>query len=269
MSIQALRLRVRQPSAHYRDPKVFQNDYISTVDLPSRTTIIGMITYLCGKRLKSKINIGVVGSHESKDIEFSRGESVEYWKKYRGLKKGKDAWKYLNNGEIEDYYKDHIAKNTILNYEVLKEVKLSIYFTCEDTEEFQMVYESLNSPGRYMNLGRKEDFIIPEVKGEFVQIVDLKEKHIDNIRDAIKNNIKIKNSYIKVDLKQNEKYEKIINQGSLICLPRTYKDINTDKKDRVMISQHYIYIREEGIYPENIDVNIYEGKDDKEVFTWL
>ncbi|MDX5708884.1 CRISPR-associated protein Cas5, partial [Clostridioides difficile] len=54
--MKVLQCKLKQPTAHYRDPKVFQNEYISTLNLPSKTTIMGMITYLCDRRLKSDID---------------------------------------------------------------------------------------------------------------------------------------------------------------------------------------------------------------------
>lgn len=56
--MKVLQCKLKQPTAHYRDPKVFQNEYISTLNLPSKTTIMGMITYLCDRRLNSDIDIG-------------------------------------------------------------------------------------------------------------------------------------------------------------------------------------------------------------------
>lgn len=269
MSVKALRLKIKQPSAHYRDPKVFQNEYISTLNLPTRTTIMGMITYICERRLKSNVEIGVIGTHKNKELEFSRGERIEFWNDYKKLKKGKDVEKYLIYGEYYDYYKNFVSENSILNYEVLKNVELSIYFTCDDENEFRLVNESLNNPSRYMNLGRKEDFIIPCTKGFFVEEVELKEQYIRNSRDAIKNKLKIRNSYIKVDLKESEKYKSIINQGSLMALPCKYKDLEANKDDRVIEFSHYIYVGEDGIFPSNINVNVYETEASKEVFTWL
>lgn len=265
----ALRLMIRQPSAHYRNPKVFQNDYISTLDLPTKTTIIGMLTYLCGRRLKSDIDIGVVGTHKSKDIEFCRGEDVGYWDKYKSLKKGDNALEYLKSGKYVDYYKDNVIQNSILNYEVLKGVELRIYFTCNDEEEFNLVYNSLISPARYMNLGRKEDFIIPINKGNIVEKVSLKEISIGNTHDAIRKGVKIKNSYIKISLFESDKYENIIRQGSLMTLPSTYKDLEANKNNRVLVYDHYVYIGNEGIFPCNTNIQVYEEGDVREVFTWL
>lgn len=271
----ALRFKIKQPSAHYRDPKVFQNDYISTLNLPTRTSILGMITYLCDKRLssdvdgKSSINIGVIGTYRNKAVEFSRGEKMDFWDNYRKLKGSKEREKFLKYGEYYDFYKNYKAENSILNYEVLRDVELSIFFSCDDEEEYLLVKRSLENPGKYMNLGRKEDFVVPYTKGEFVEEVELLETFSTSTRDAVKNKLKLKNSYIKVDLKEHEKYEEILNSGTLIALPRKYKDIKDMKENRTMEFCHYIYIGEEGIYPKNLKVNVYDNGESKEVFTWL
>lgn len=275
MMKKALKFKIKQPSAHYRDPKVFQNDYISTLNLPTRTTILGMITYLCDKRLNSdensdfNINIGVIGTYKNKTLEFSRGEKMDFWDNYRKLKSSKEREKFLRCGEYYDFYKNYKAENSILNYEVLKDVELSIFFSCDDRNEYILVKESLESPSKYMNLGRKEDFVIPYTKGNFVEEVDLQEIILTSTRDAVKNKIKLKNSYIRVELKEHERYEQVLNSGTLMALPRKYKNIREIKENRIMEFGHYIYIGEEGIYPNNIKVNVYDDGKNKEVFTWL
>lgn len=88
--MKVLQCKLKQPTAHYRDPKVFQNEYISTLNLPSKTTIMGMITYLCDRRLNSDIDIGIIGTHHHRELEFSRGENIDFWNEYTNMRKGKD-----------------------------------------------------------------------------------------------------------------------------------------------------------------------------------
>ena len=188
--MKVLQCKLKQPTAHYRDPKVFQNEYISTLNLPSKTTIMGMITYLCDRRLNSDIDIGIIGTHHHRELEFSRGENIDFWNEYTNMRKGKDKEKFLLQGNYYDYYKEHKAQNSILNYEVLKEVELTIFISCKDDEELEFIRKKLESPCKYANLGRKEDFAIPSEKGCFVKEVELKEVIPMNTRDAIKENIK-------------------------------------------------------------------------------
>ncbi|AXU61586.1 Uncharacterized protein predicted to be involved in DNA repair (RAMP superfamily) [Clostridioides difficile] len=265
--MKVLQCKLKQPTAHYRDPKVFQNEYISTLNLPSKTTIMGMITYLCDRRLKSDIDIGIIGTHHHRELEFSRGENIDFWNEYTNMRKGKDKEKFLLKGNYYDYYKEHKAQNSILNYEVLKEVELTIFISCKDDEELEFIRKKLESPCKYANLGRKEDFVIPSEKGCFVKEVALKEVIPMNTRDAIKENIKLKNTYVRVDLRDKENVETIINQGVLIALPHKYKDLEANRDDRVYEFCHYIYVDNDGIYPKNIKVNV--CIDTKEVFTWL
>lgn len=141
--MKVLQCKLKQPTAHYRDPKVFQNEYISTLNLPSKTTIMGMITYLCDRRLKSDIDIGIIGTHHHRELEFSRGENIDFWNEYTNMRKGKDKEKFLLQGNYYDYYKEHKAQNSILNYEVLKEVELTIFISCKDDEELEFIKKSL------------------------------------------------------------------------------------------------------------------------------
>lgn len=143
--MKVLQCKLKQPTAHYRDPKVFQNEYISTLNLPSKTTIMGMITYLCDRRLKSDIDIGIIGTHHHRELEFSRGENIDFWNEYIKMGKGKDKEKFLLQGNYYDYYKEHKAQNSILNYEVLKEVELTIFISCKDDEELEFIKKSLKA----------------------------------------------------------------------------------------------------------------------------
>lgn len=268
MKTKALRLELYQPFAHYRDQKVMQDDYVPTLMLPTKTAIAGMITYLCDRRLESKFKIGALGSFKCKSKEFTRGENLDFWKQYGSLKSKKEQGALLS-GTYYDYYKDNVAGNSIVNYEVLNDVKLTIYFATEDEKEFDFVKEKLSKPQKYMCLGRKEDFIVPVCKGTMLKQVEIEENFmVSSIPEAIKNKIKLKNTYVNVDL-FDSKYDGILNQGILHALPQEYSSLTADKVERKMKFAHYVYVKEDGYYPVGLAVNIWREENGMEVFTWL
>lgn len=133
-----------------------------------------------------------------------------------------------------------------------------------------MYYIGVDIGGTGIQAGVVDNYgkiIFRSEKGCFVKEVELKEVIPMNTRDAIKENIKLKNTYVRVDLRDKENVETIINQGVLIALPHKYKDLEANRDDRVYEFCHYIYVDNDGIYPKNIKVNV--CIDTKEVFTWL
>lgn len=267
MGNKALVLRLRQPIAHYRNPKFNQNDFIPTLNLPPKTTIMGFLTYTAGRRIRGEVDIGVIGTYKDKGSEFIRGENIEFYKNYRNLVKGKDRAKYLLSQEYYDFNKEH-CKNTILRHEVLREVNLTIFIKPKDEEEFKFLKEALNAPKNYMALGRKEDFVVPLYKGHFVEEIELQDFESDNIREMIKNGLKLKNTYIKVDL-SNENYDELLIKGEFLSIPSTYKDLNAPKSEREYVKSNYIYINSQGVYPKGLKVNLYRYGNKNEVFLWM
>lgn len=267
--MKVLKINLKQPSAHYRNPKIFQTDYVATLPLPCATTIAGMITYVCGRRVSEEIKIGITGTYKYKETEFSRGEDVNYWSEYEKFASKADKDNYQKNNKLIGYFKENIIGNLIFIYEVLKEVELNIYIKCSNKEDFNMIYNSFKHPGVYINLGRKEDFAVSKNKGDIIEIVEVKTQKIKSIRDAVANKLKVKNTYISIDLNKSEKYEDILNEGCLMTLPKTYKSLKANKEDRIPVFGHYIYIGENGIYPEDIELNVVETAEERDVFTWL
>ncbi|SHH05465.1 CRISPR-associated protein Cas5 [Tepidibacter thalassicus] len=272
-----LLIDIHQPFAHYRDPKIIQDDYIPTLNLPPATTIAGMISYLIDRQLNTEFKIGVVGSYKNKVIEFIRGENRDFIGDYEKLlnkekkriKKNK-LEQSLEYGEFYNYHKKRYG-NRIMNFEILQNVDLKIFLSTENND---LVKSALEKPNKYLSLGRKEDFIIPKNKGEsFVKEVEIETKFIKSKKDAIKNEYLFKNTYIPVDIK-SDKSRNIIDNGVLYALPKTYKDLNAQKKDRVMKYEHYIYLDNTGAYIYDIEANIYQNQNkdghiENIVFTWL
>lgn len=267
-----LLLEIKQPFAHYREPLMMQDDYIPTLNLPTATTIAGMISNLIDRELKSNFKIGVIGTYRNKSSEFIRGESESFIKSYenelkkelRRITKSKTNEK-LDYGEIYNYNK-LTKQNRIMNFETLQDVELKIFLTTQDNE---LVRKALEKPKKYLCLGRKEDFIYPAKKGDlFVKEIEIEKMHIKSKVESIKNKYKIKNTYVPIDLK-SEKSNNLLNNGVLYSLPKTYKDLTAEKVDRVIEYGNYVYIDDRGAYLGDIDLNIYKTDTENIVFTWL
>lgn len=278
-----LLLNIKQPFAHYREPKIMQDDYIPTLNLPPATTIAGMISYLIDRKLKTEFKIGVVGTYKDKTMEFIRGEFADFFSGYekfilnkeKNYKNSKLQEKF-NVWEFYNYYKKlpkgkNKVTNRIMHFEILQDIELKIFLSTKNND---LIKNALEKPGKYLSLGRKEDFIISKDKNKkIVEEVEIETIFLENKKEAIKNNLIFKNTYVPVKLRDRN-YENIIREGILYSLPQRYRDLQGEKKDRVMEYKNYVYLGKEGAYLQNVEANIYKFKnknDDYEnvVFSWL
>lgn len=303
-----LRMKIYQPYAHYREPKVMQDDYIPTLPLPPATTIAGMVSYMIGRKLNSLIDIAVCGTYEKKEINFIRGEGIEFWKEYfkvyvknkyeikdskeiltkyfnltekeiNGLnKKSLDELlkikeeirknEHLKTGENFIWYKTKLAENRIMNFEVLSEVELIIYLKINDEKDFEDIKSSFKEMPYYMSLGRKEDFAVFRKEDTIEDITSKVEEKELSIENAIINNAKIKNSYIPVKLNEDAD-DYFMNQGILYTLPLKYADITKDKTERKIEHSNFIYVDSRGIYPKDKTIALYKNESKIETFCWM
>lgn len=266
-------MEIYQPFAHYREPKMMQDDFIPTLPLPPATTISGMIAYLVDRQAKSRFKIGVIGTHNLKTVHFNRGESGDYWKNCSSIIK-KNINSHFSYGENSAFFKDCQAGNRILNFEVLQDVSLTIFISADDSYEYALIKRALERPTKYLSLGRKEDFFMPVKKGSIIEEVQIKEVEILNKRQAIHEGLCLKNTYMPVELTikdRNMEMENRLQNGVLFTLPRTYKDFEAEKKDRKFVYGHYVYVDENGYYPSNGKVQVYseDGLKEPVVFEWL
>lgn len=262
-----LKFNIYQPVAHYREAKIMQDDYIPTLPLPTATTIAGMITYVVGERLESEFKIAIIGNHERKDMSFTRGEGEGFWKGYNNLVKGKDKYVKLKESKYYDFYK-RVYENRIMYFEELHNVDLTMFFTTEDKNEYEKVKRAFMNPKRYIALGRSEDFVVPQKGSQLVEEVDIYTVSIKNKKEAIKDGIFLKNTYLGVDIR-NDEYGELMNSGILYNIPASYKEYSRRQKiDRLVEYGHFIYLDNEGYYPRRGIFNVYEGKE-KIPFVWL
>ncbi|GAE90640.1 CRISPR-associated protein Cas5 [Acetivibrio straminisolvens] len=264
-----LKMDIYQPFAHYREPKIMEDDFIPTLHLPTATTVAGLISYLVDRHATSVFRIGIVGTYKNKDIHFMRGEYGSYWNKMTAFHK-KMIKEKIPYSEYAVFFKDKEVGNRIMNFEVLQDVNLTIFIHTEDTEEYKIIKQALESPTKYLSLGRKEDFFVPQKKGCLVQEVSVEEVEVKSKKQAIMQDLSIKNTYIPVSLNSNdEEMENRLRSGVLYALPKTYKDLTAEKKDRQMVYAHYVYIDNNGYYPSSGKVQVYRDEEAKEATTFL
>lgn len=155
-----LRIKIYQPYAHYREPKIMQDDYIPTLSLPPATTIVGMISYMIGRKLNSLLDVAICGTYEKKEINFIRGENIEFWKEYLSFTKYKKNYKTKDPIEIAVNYfnmkKEDVEKlsKKKLN-EIIKEKEKEKEKEIEKEEvlngENYILYKTKKAENRIMN----------------------------------------------------------------------------------------------------------------------
>src|SRR5574344_1586005 len=130
-----LKINIYQPFAHYRVPKIMQDDYIPTLTLPPAKTITGLVSYVGDRDIKEEINVGLVGNYKNKITNFIRGEHLNSWEMPKKTKK--DKTKKLDY----PYYNRDYKSNRIMNYEILQDVNLTVFLKFKNQEDFKKVKE--------------------------------------------------------------------------------------------------------------------------------
>ncbi|HEY0222486.1 MAG TPA: CRISPR-associated protein Cas5 [Lactovum miscens] len=261
----ALRFQLYQKTAHFRDPRISQDEFIATLMLPSPTTVIGMLAYLCDQKFTEELRVGIIGTAERKEIHFSRGESEDFWPKYQTFVRKKSEEDKVK-GSTYMQYKNKLVSNRMMNYEVLREVNLTIFIQASEPV-LETLLANLKQPKRYLSLGRKEDFA--KVKGT-PQIVEIDEVTVSSVKEALKKGISLTDTYVRVDLREENTQNKLLDSGALYTLPYRYKDLAAPKVERTRQYRSYIYL-DEKFYPDFGDFPVYHNKheNNKDYFQWM
>lgn len=255
MQTQFLRIPLYQPLAHYREPKVCQDDYIASLPLPTPSTIAGMLAYVADMKFTTPLQISVCGTYQTRDIQFIRGEVGNakdgyFHKNYQTFLKNNA--KVATTEPTDEYplyhhFKAKVVKNRIMNFEVLQHVAYVIYVQAE-LEVLQTLAQALNAPQRYLTLGRKEDFALvgtyendcfKPAKAEIVTVDVFSDVAIET---AICEQLCVKNTYV-------PKSEDALLAGVLYRLPKSYQDLTANRKERKYKYGWFVYVRD-GYYPK-------------------
>ncbi|MBO1304769.1 CRISPR-associated protein Cas5 [Enterococcus sp. 669A] len=269
----ALRFQLYQPTAHFRDYRFSQDNYLGTLPLPSPTTVIGMLAYLCDERFEEELQVAISGVSAAKETHFLRGEIGTFWKEYQTFLKQKKLKDWTDSKNYR-HFKDNIVKNRIMNVEVLRELELTIFVTGSEAT-LQRIHQHLLHPQRYLSLGRKEDFALlgkidrSTDTNKFVPVkpvlLDVEINQGMPLIELLQQKIKLDKCYLPVSENTSDK---ILDAGPIFRLPHTYRDIKAEKVDREYQVKTYVYL-DEGLYPENQALAYCNYQEQKEYFVWM
>lgn len=159
--MKALKIKIYQPTAHYRMPFTYQRRH--TYPIPPYSTVIGFLCNLLGidsqdnelfKKLKES-SLSVSGKFENKLTEYIwfRNLSRKAHEKYFGSTAIREK-----NGETE-----HIGGQSPMKIDVLENMILNIHIGSEELSFLEYLKAELQNPQHRIetvHLGRAEDWIV-------------------------------------------------------------------------------------------------------------
>ena len=170
--IQALRIKINLPSAHFRYPFTFQKRY--TYPIPPYSTALGFLTNLFNpereeplEKIREKfegLEIAICGHFESKTTNY-------YW--FRNLSKDAHKERLFSpyNREM-DFQIEHPGGQSPINIEILREVEVFIYVKGEEEKLSELENRINHKLGEMIetpHLGRAED-IISDISAELIEL---------------------------------------------------------------------------------------------------
>lgn len=174
--MKALKIKISQPTAHYRMPFTYQRRH--TYPIPPYSTVIGFLCNMLGidyngnekfKKLKD-CKLSVSGKFDIKLTEYIwfRNLSKKAHEKYFGSTTTREK-----NGEV-----NHIGGQSPMRIDVLENMKVNIHIASEDTSFLEDLKANLSNPVNRLetvHLGRAEDWLVFEE----IEIVNLEIKNTD------------------------------------------------------------------------------------------
>ena len=174
--IKSLKIKIYQPSAHFRIPFTYQRRH--TYPLPPYSTVIGFLCNMLGIfrqdhdlfiKLK-KSGLAVAGCFDSKNTEYIwfRNLSKKSHETYYGSEKIR-----VKNGAVQ-----HIGGQSPMKIDVLENFRVIIHLLNEDEQFLDTLLENLKDPVNrleVMHLGRAEDWLVMEK----LKIIELTESSQD------------------------------------------------------------------------------------------
>jgi CRISPR-associated protein Cas5t len=160
--MKVLKLKIFQPTAHYRIPFTFARRH--TYPIPPYSTVIGLICNILGienqenenfKKLKNGLSLAIYGKYESLNREY-------VW--FRSLNKEAhiNRFSYSENRFI-DQMPEHPGGQIPTRIDVLENVNLLIYIKHNDEkflERMKNVFENPEQRIYPLHLGRAEDLVV-------------------------------------------------------------------------------------------------------------
>jgi len=237
---QVLKIKIYQPSAHYRVPFSYQRRF--TYPIPPHSTVKGLICNLMGIRdesderlvkIKEGLSLAIYGKYESLVKEYT-------W--FRNLSKDSHVDKFHSvTNRIIDKRPQHPGGQMPVTVDVLQDVNLLIYIYHPDKDFLEKIKDAFENPSERLSiihLGRSEDWLVfQEIKWP----VELRQQSAMNIKYFTWIPAK---EYTEEDF-INRDYDNFFNglNGNIFRLSTFYKI--TDSNQRV--------------FDEYVTVKLYEG----------
>jgi CRISPR-associated protein Cas5t len=172
--MKVLKLKIYQPTAHYRIPFTFVRRH--TYPIPPYSTVIGLICNVLGIRdqqdedfakLKESLSLAIYGNYEYLNREY-------VW--FRNLNKDSHVNRF---GSLENRFinqlPEHPGGQIPTRVDVLENVKLVIYIKHEDENFIETLKNAFENPSKRiypLHLGRAEDLVVFEE----IKILNIEEK---------------------------------------------------------------------------------------------
>jgi len=160
-NMKALRLKIYQPSAHYRIPFTFARRH--TYPIPPYSTVIGLICNVLGienqkngnfEKLKNGLSLAIYGKYESLNREY-------VW--FRSLNKEAHNERFGSpENRFIDQLPEHPGGQIPTRIDVLENVRLLIYIKHTDEEFLKEIEVAFNNPQQRIypiHLGRQRTWL--------------------------------------------------------------------------------------------------------------
>ncbi len=170
--MKVLKLKIYQPTAHYRIPFTFARRH--TYPIPPYSTVIGLICNVLGienqedenfKKLKSSLSLAIYGKYESLNREY-------LWFRTLNKEEHNRRFGYPENRVI-DNIPEHPGGQIPTRIDVLENVNLLIYIKHNDENFLQEIKETFENPEKRkypIHLGRAEDLVVFEEINDEIKI---------------------------------------------------------------------------------------------------
>jgi CRISPR-associated protein Cas5t len=166
--MKVLRIKIYQPTAHYRLPFTYQRRH--TYPIPPYSTVIGFFCNLLGiDNQKDELYLKLKRTRISISGRFGSKITEYIW--FRNLSKGAHIGRFgsVNNREINGHV-EHIGGQSPMSIDTLNDVRLTIHLAYEGEDNFlEFVKSEIENPVNRLeplHIGRAEDWIAIEELSE-------------------------------------------------------------------------------------------------------
>lgn len=258
--MQALKIKIFQPTAHYRMPFTYQRRH--TYPIPPYSTVVGFLCNMLGidyqgtglfDKLKN-CKLSISGKFDMKLTEYIwfRNLSKTAHETYFGSTAIREK-----NGEI-----NHIGGQSPMRIDVLENMNLNIHITSDDASFLESLKDNLFNPVQRLetvHLGRAEDWLVYES----IEMVELKNekkdknyKHFFWIPQAIWRPKNVLFDFDKMDglfynlpvFSTIKDYDKTYDRNG----ERSFKYLRTKLNDGAMIGTEYLFDGEVPVFFANL-----------------